>query len=113
MLSKKSLVLYMDSYIVYIWLENYIGYHNNELNMKSAELDPYSLYRMDGNGWVDGLVWLQDYNSISAGIKELPLDKAISSRRLKARTAEILDDWREIQLDGHFFRRDGKKLVLH
>ena len=64
--------------------------------MKSAEVDPFFLYRKDENGCVEDLVCLQVDDSIGAGTKELLRDEATSSRRFKTRTAEILDDQKEI-----------------
>ena len=81
--------------------------------MKSVETDPYFLYRKDESSDLQGPVCLQVDDSIGAGTAGFLLEEAKASRRFKTRSAEILEDGKEIKFNGHFIKREEGTIIVH
>ena len=96
-----------------IWFETYIGHHHDELRMKSTEVDPCFMYRKGKNESLDGLVCLQVDDSIGAGTPKFLQEEADASKSFKTRTAEILDDGKEVRFNGHYVKQSEQTIIVH
>ena len=96
-----------------IWFETYVGHHHDELRMKSTEADPCFMYRKGKDESIDGLVCLQVDDSIGAGTPKFLQEESDASKSFKTRTAEILNDGKEVRFNGHYVKQSEQTIIVH
>ena len=96
-----------------LWFETYVSHHQDVLGMRSMEIDPCFLYRMDRQGKIEEMVCLQVDDSVGTGNAEFMMEENRAAQRFPTKPRRVLNDGEEIKFNGQYLRRKGNMIILH